>query len=175
MLYDLLVPLADQHTFFNVFRYITFRSAYATVTALALAFLLGPWLIRRLSVLGAGQPIRQEGPKAHYSKAGTPTMGGVLIIVAVVVPTLLWADLSQPFVQMVLVATLWMGGLGFLDDYLKVVKQKSEGLIAIQKVVGVHHAHLGAVFQGTLCRFRVPIHPVHHLGGDRCHQRGQSD
>lgn len=154
MLYDLLVPLADQHTFFNVFRYITFRSAYATVTALALAFLLGPWLIRRLSVLGAGQPIRQEGPKAHYSKAGTPTMGGVLIILAVVVPTLLWADLSQPFIQMVLVATLWMGGLGFLDDYLKVVKQKSEGLIAIQKIVG-------QVLLGVVLGVWLYMQPVH--------------
>ena len=89
MLYDLLVPLADQYTFFNLFRYITFRAAYATVTALVLAFLLGPWVIRKLRELKAGQMIRREGPEAHYAKAGTPTMGGVLIILATVIPTLL--------------------------------------------------------------------------------------
>ena len=99
MLYDLLVPLADEYTFFNLFRYITFRAAYATVTALVLAFLLGPWVIRKLRDLKAGQMIRQEGPQAHYAKAGTPTMGGVLIILATVIPTLLWADLSEPFIQ----------------------------------------------------------------------------
>ncbi|MGH2395339.1 MAG: phospho-N-acetylmuramoyl-pentapeptide-transferase, partial [Candidatus Limnocylindria bacterium] len=136
MLYDLLVPLADQYTFFNLFRYITFRAAYATVTALILAFLLGPWVIRKLRHLKAGQMIREEGPQAHYAKAGTPTMGGVLIILATVIPTLLWADLSEPFIQIVLVATVWMGGLGFLDDYLKVVKRQSKGLIAMQKIVG---------------------------------------
>ncbi|MFN2384216.1 MAG: phospho-N-acetylmuramoyl-pentapeptide-transferase [Gemmatimonadota bacterium] len=136
MLYDLLVPLAEDHTFFNVFRYITFRAAYATVTALLIAFVLGPWVIRKLRVLKVGQIIRQEGPESHYKKAGTPTMGGLLILVATVVPTILWADLREPFIQIILVATLWMGGLGFLDDYLKVVKRRSKGLIAMQKIVG---------------------------------------
>ncbi|HUF88723.1 MAG TPA: phospho-N-acetylmuramoyl-pentapeptide-transferase [Gemmatimonadota bacterium] len=136
MLYHLLFPFADQHAFFNVFRYITFRSAYATVTALLLAFVLGPWVIRKLRDLRAGQMIREEGPRAHQRKAGTPTMGGVLIIVAVVVPTILWADVSEPWIQIVLVATLWMGILGFLDDYLKVIKRRSKGLIAVQKLVG---------------------------------------
>jgi phospho-N-acetylmuramoyl-pentapeptide-transferase len=136
VLYDLLVPLADQHTFFNIFRYITFRAAYATVTALLLSFVLGPWVIRKLRALKAGQMIREEGPQSHQRKAGTPTMGGVLIIAAIVVPTLLWADLDEPFIQMVLVATLWMGGLGFLDDYLKVVKRRSRGLIGAQKIIG---------------------------------------
>lgn len=136
MLYDLLVPLADQHTFFNVFRYITFRAAYATVTALIIAFVLGPWVIRRLQALKAGQMIREEGPERHYQKAGTPTMGGVLIILSTVIPTLLWADLREPFIQIILVATLWMGTLGFLDDYLKVIKRRSRGLIATQKIVG---------------------------------------
>ncbi|MBW3660844.1 MAG: phospho-N-acetylmuramoyl-pentapeptide-transferase [Gemmatimonadetes bacterium] len=136
MLYHLFVPLADEYTFFNLFRYITFRSAYATVTALVLSFVLGPWVIRKLRALKAGQMIRAEGPQSHQRKAGTPTMGGVLILAAVVVPTLLWADLTDRFIQIVLVATLWMGGLGFLDDWLKVVKRRSRGLIAIQKIVG---------------------------------------
>ena len=154
MLYDLLVPLADQYTFFNLFRYITFRAAYATVTALVLAFLLGPWVIRKLRDLKAGQMIRQEGPQAHYAKAGTPTMGGVLIILATVIPTLLWADLSEPFIQIVLVATLWMGGLGFLDDYLKVVKRQSKGLIATQKIVG-------QVLLGVIIGAWLYLDPVH--------------
>ncbi|HUO99980.1 MAG TPA: phospho-N-acetylmuramoyl-pentapeptide-transferase [Gemmatimonadota bacterium] len=154
MLYDLLVPLADQHTFFNVFRYITFRAAYATVTALVLAFLLGPWIIRKLTALKAGQMIRQEGPEAHYKKAGTPTMGGVLIILATVIPTLLWADLGEPFIRIILVATLWMGGLGFLDDYLKVVKRQSRGLIAAQKIIG--QVLLGIVLGAWL--YLQPVH-----------------
>jgi phospho-N-acetylmuramoyl-pentapeptide-transferase len=154
MLYHLLYPFADQYAFFNVFRYITFRSAYATVTALLLAFVLGPWVIRKLRDLKAGQMIREEGPQAHLRKAGTPTMGGVLIIVAIVVPTVLWADISEPWIQMVLVATLWMGGLGFLDDYLKVVKRRSKGLIATQKIVGQ------ALF-GVLLGAWLYFEPVH--------------
>jgi len=157
MLYDLLVPLADEHTFFNVFRYITFRSAYATVTALAISFVLGPWVIRKLRALKAGQTIRAEGPERHLSKAGTPTMGGVLIILAIVLPTLLWADLGVPFVQIVLAATLWMGGLGFLDDYLKVVKKRSKGLIAIQKIVG-------QVLFGVLLGVWLHLSPAHGDG-----------
>lgn len=154
MLYDLLVPLADHHTFFNVFRYITFRAAYATVTALLLSFVLGPWVIRKLRELKAGQMIREEGPQSHQRKAGTPTMGGVLIIAAIVVPTLLWADLEEPFIQMVLVATVWMGGLGFLDDYLKVVKRRSRGLIGAQKIVG-------QVLFGVILGAWLYVTPVH--------------
>lgn len=154
MLYHLLFPLADQHQFFNVFRYITFRSAYATVTALLLAFVLGPWVIRKLRDLRAGQMIREEGPQAHQRKAGTPTMGGVLIIVAIVVPTFLWADVREPWIQIVLAATVWMGGLGFLDDYLKVIKRRSKGLIAIQKIVGQ------ALF-GVLLGAWLYLQPVH--------------
>ncbi len=157
MLYELLVPLAGHHTFFNVFRYITFRSAYATVTALLLSFLLGPWVIKKLRALKAGQMIREEGPQSHQRKAGTPTMGGVLIIAAIVVPTLLWADLRDPFIQMVVVATLWMGGLGFLDDYLKVVKKRSRGLIAIQKIVG--QVLFGILLGAWL--YLVPVHDTH--------------
>lgn len=154
MLFDFLVPLADYNTFFNVFRYITFRSAYATVTALVLAFVFGPWLITRLRTLGAGQPIRDDGPEHHQKKAGTPTMGGVLVILATVVPTLLWADLSQPFIQIILFATLWMGAVGFADDYLKVVKQRSKGLIAKQKLAG--QISLGVIL-GVWLHY-VPVH-----------------
>lgn len=154
MLYDLFVPLADEYGFLNLFRYITFRAAYATVTALVLSFVLGPWVIRKLRSLKAGQMIRAEGPESHQRKAGTPTMGGVLILVAVVVPTVLWADLSDRFVQIVLAATLWMGGLGFLDDYLKVVKKRSKGLIAIQKIVG-------QVLFGVLLGAWLYVDPIH--------------
>ena len=154
MLYHLLFPFADEYAFFNVFRYITFRSAYATVTALLLAFVLGPWVIRKLRHLKAGQMIREEGPQAHQRKAGTPTMGGVLIILAVVLPTVLWADIREPWVQIVIVATLWMGGLGFLDDYLKVVKRRSKGLIAVQKIVGQ------ALF-GVLLGVWLHLQPIH--------------
>ena len=154
MLYDLLVPLADEHTFFNIFRYITFRAAYATVTALILSFVLGPWVIRKLRALKAGQMIREEGPQSHQRKAGTPTMGGVLIIAAIVIPTFLWADLEESFIQMVLVATLWMGGLGFLDDYLKVVKRRSRGLIAAQKIIG-------QVLFGVILGVWLHLSPLH--------------
>lgn len=154
MLYHLLVPLANEYSFLNLFRYITFRGAYAMVTALVLSFLVGPWLIRKLRDLKAGQMIREEGPEAHRRKAGTPTMGGVLILLSVVVPTVLWADLTEPFIQIVLVATLWMGGLGFLDDWLKVVKRQSKGLIATQKVVG-------QVLFGILVGVWLHFQPLH--------------
>ncbi|HUP18556.1 MAG TPA: phospho-N-acetylmuramoyl-pentapeptide-transferase [Gemmatimonadota bacterium] len=154
MLYHLLVPLASDYTFFNLFRYITFRGAYAMVTALVLSFVLGPWMIRKLRHLKAGQMIREEGPEAHRRKAGTPTMGGLLVLVAVVVPTALWADLSEPFIQIILAATLWMGGLGFLDDWLKVVKRQSKGLIVIQKIVG-------QVLFGVLLGAWLFFQPIH--------------
>jgi phospho-N-acetylmuramoyl-pentapeptide-transferase len=154
MLYHFFAGLVDVDTFFNVFRYITFRAAYATVTALLLSFLIGPYLIRKLRELKAGQTIREEGPESHRAKAGTPTMGGLIILVATVVPTLLWADLRNPFIHLVLLATIWMGVLGFLDDYLKVVKRKSKGLIGRQKLIG---QILLAVLLGTLLHMR-PVH-----------------
>ncbi|MBA2566004.1 MAG: phospho-N-acetylmuramoyl-pentapeptide-transferase [Gemmatimonadetes bacterium] len=154
MLYHLLAPLVGVDTFFNVFRYITFRAAYATVTALLLSFLVGPPIIRKMRELKAGQTIREEGPRSHQSKAGTPTMGGLIILISTVVPTLLWADLSNPFIHLLLLSTIWMGVLGFLDDYLKVVKRKSRGLIARQKLIG--QALLG-ILLGALLYLR-PIH-----------------
>jgi phospho-N-acetylmuramoyl-pentapeptide-transferase len=117
----------------NVFRYITVRTAVASLTALALSFLLGPWMIRRLRELQVKQYIREEGPQRHHAKAGTPTMGGVLIVAAIVVPTLLWADLRNPCVILAVVATLAFGAIGFVDDYNKVVRRRNLGLTARRK------------------------------------------
>jgi phospho-N-acetylmuramoyl-pentapeptide-transferase len=136
VLYHFLVPLADYHIFFNLFRYITFRGAGAMATALVISFVLGPWIIERLRVLRVGQVVREEGPAAHLAKAGTPTMGGVLIIVATTVATLLWANLTSWNVIIAVVVLLWAGALGFLDDYLKVVRKRTEGLVARYKLVG---------------------------------------
>ncbi|MGA2193186.1 MAG: phospho-N-acetylmuramoyl-pentapeptide-transferase [Nitrospirota bacterium] len=128
MLYHLLYPLHDKVHAFNVFRYITFRFASAILTALLISFVFGPWVIRKLKELKVGQQIRQDGPESHYNKAGTPTMGGILILFAVVVPTLLWSDLTNRYVWLILAVTLAFGAIGFYDDYLKVVRKKSEGL-----------------------------------------------
>jgi phospho-N-acetylmuramoyl-pentapeptide-transferase len=134
MLYHLLFPLADQWGAFNVFRYITFRAAMAAVTALAISFLLGPWFIRTLRRLSVGQNIRDVGPQAHFIKAGTPTMGGVLILFALVVSTLLWSSLTNIYVWLCLGVTLGFGAVGFLDDYLKVKREQNLGLTSRQKI-----------------------------------------
>ena len=115
MLYELLVPLSETFSPLNVFRYITFRAAYATITALLIAFLLGPWVIARLRSLGIGQRIRRDGPETHLVKEGTPTMGGVLIVMATLIPTLLWADLRSPLIWTVVTVTASFGAVGFLD------------------------------------------------------------
>ncbi len=112
----------------NVFRYITVRTAVASLTALLISLLLGPWVIDRLRELQVKQFIREEGPKAHQKKAGTPTMGGVLIVAAIVIPTLLWADLRNLYVLLAVGATLSFGTIGFIDDYNKVVKRRNMGL-----------------------------------------------
>jgi phospho-N-acetylmuramoyl-pentapeptide-transferase len=132
----LLTPLADQHIFFNLFRYITFRAAGGMVTASLLAFILGPRMIRWLRQLRFGQVVREEGPESHLKKAGTPTMGGLLILVSTGVATLLWADVTNPYVLITLVVFLWLGMLGFLDDYLKVVRRRTEGLVGRYKLIG---------------------------------------
>jgi phospho-N-acetylmuramoyl-pentapeptide-transferase len=136
MLFHLLYPLRDEIALFNVFRYITFRAAAAIVTALLLSWLLGPWFIRTLRRLSVGQNIRELGPEAHQIKAGTPTMGGVLILFATLVPTLLWADLRNVYVWLVVLATTGFGVVGFLDDYLKVRRGRNLGLTARQKLFG---------------------------------------
>lgn len=133
MLYHLLVPLADRFAALNVFRYLTFRGAGAIVTALLLALALGPWFIRTLRKLSVGQNIREVGPATHHIKAGTPTMGGILILFAVAVSTLLWANLLNPYVWVALGVTVAFGAVGFTDDYLKVRRRRNLGLTARTK------------------------------------------
>jgi phospho-N-acetylmuramoyl-pentapeptide-transferase len=136
MLFELLYPLREHFFAFNVFRYITFRAAYATLTAFLLAFLLGPWVIAKLKSKGVVKLVRAEGPQTHHRKTGTPTMGGLLILAAVVIATLLWADLSSQQVRIALLATVWLGGIGFLDDYLQIVRRQPKGLVGRAKFAG---------------------------------------
>jgi phospho-N-acetylmuramoyl-pentapeptide-transferase len=134
VLYYLLVFLLRPHfSPLNVFRYITVRTAVASLSALLLSLLMGPWMIERLRDMQVQQYIREEGPKAHQKKAGTPTMGGVLIVASIVIPTLLWADLRNPYVMLAVVATLSFGTIGFVDDYKKVVRKQNQGLTAKKK------------------------------------------
>ncbi len=133
MLYWLLYPLHDSIGAFNVFRYITFRSALSTLTALVLSLGLGRFLIAKLRQLQVGQHIREEGPESHYSKKGTPTMGGILIIISVVIPTLLWADLANLFIWIAMAAMVSFGLIGFYDDYRKVTRKQNLGLTARAK------------------------------------------
>jgi phospho-N-acetylmuramoyl-pentapeptide-transferase len=135
--YYFLVPLTDESTVFNVFRYLTFRTGGAVMTALLISFFLGPALIRSLKLhQGKGQPIRDDGPQRHIlEKKGTPTMGGLLILLSLIISTLLWADLSNHFVWIVLMVTVCYGLLGFYDDYLKVTKQKTGGVSGKMKLV----------------------------------------
>jgi phospho-N-acetylmuramoyl-pentapeptide-transferase len=133
MLYHLLFRLHDVFVGFNVFRYITFRTAFAALTALLISFILGPWLIDRMKRIKAGQYIREEGPKSHQVKAGTPTMGGVLINVAILIPTILWADILNPYIWIILFVTASYAAIGFIDDYRKLVKKRNLGLTAKEK------------------------------------------
>ena len=128
MLFDLLPPLEPYFGALRVVRYITFRTAAASLTALAISLVLGPWMIAKLRDFQIGQVIRQEGPQSHRAKAGTPTMGGLLILTAAVAPTLLWADLSNPYVWIAVLATSLFGAVGFVDDYLKIVRRSHHGL-----------------------------------------------
>jgi phospho-N-acetylmuramoyl-pentapeptide-transferase len=129
MLYYLFFYVLHPHlSALNVFRYITVRTAVATASAFLLSLLMGPWVIERLRALQVKQYIREEGPKGHQKKAGTPTMGGVLIVASIVIPTLLWADLRNAYVLLATGATLAFGAIGFVDDYRKVVKKQNLGL-----------------------------------------------
>jgi phospho-N-acetylmuramoyl-pentapeptide-transferase len=134
MFYQLLYPLHTEYGAFNVFRYITFRTAMAVLTALCVSFILGPWLIRKLRQFQIGQEIREEGPKSHQTKQGTPTMGGILILTSVVLPTLLWADMANAFVWIAVASTVAFGVIGFTDDYLKIVRRHNLGLTARRKL-----------------------------------------
>ena len=135
MLYWLLyLKLFHYFPPFRIFRYLTFRTAFASLTALFTGLIVGPIVIRRLRDFQIGQYIREEGPQAHQKKAGTPTMGGLLIAIAILVPTLLWADLSNPFVWIAVFSTVAFGAIGFTDDYLKVVHHRNLGLTARAKL-----------------------------------------
>ena len=131
LLYQKLFPFFHP---FRIFRYLTFRTAFASGTALMIALFIGPYVIQKLREFQIGQYIREDGPQSHLKKTGTPTMGGVLILIAILVPTLLWSDPSNPFVWVAVLSTLAFGGIGFVDDYLKVVKRRSLGLTFRQKI-----------------------------------------
>lgn len=152
MLYIWLYPLHTEYGFLNVFRYLSFRIIYAAVTAFLIAFVLTPWLIRKLQEIKLGQQIRDDGPKHHLAKSGTPTMGGLLIIFAVFLSTLLWADVTKPYVWLVMVATLGFGAIGFTDDYLKFIKTRSKGLSPSQKFT----AQVGVALLIALALYFMP-------------------
>ncbi|AJE02370.1 phospho-N-acetylmuramoyl-pentapeptide-transferase [Geobacter pickeringii] len=136
MLYHLLYPLASDFRILNVFKYLTFRTIYAVITALVVSFIMGPWMIRKLEALQARQVIRTDGPESHLKKSGTPTMGGILILVSIVIPTLLWADLTSHYVWTTLFVIVGYGLIGFTDDYKKVVEKNPKGLSPRQKMAG---------------------------------------
>jgi len=136
----------------RVFRYTTFRTAFASLTALFLCIVLGPWLIHRLRQFQIGQYIREEGPRSHQKKAGTPTMGGVLIIISIVIPTLLWADLRFGYVWVAMAALLGFGWIGFLDDYAKVTQRRNLGISGRRKLA--YQFSLGFAFAAVLLVMR---------------------
>jgi len=155
LLYWLLYQVLYRHfSPFRIFRYLTFRTAFASLTALFMGMIIGPAIIQRLRDFQIGQYIREEGPKAHQKKAGTPTMGGVLIVVSVIVPTLLWADLTNRYIWLTVLATLAFGSIGFADDYLKMVHRRNLGLtgrtkLSLQILVAVLVAVVLILFQAS--------------------------
>jgi len=162
MLYHLLYPLHTTFSVFNVFRYITFRTIYASLTAFFICFLLGPWMIRKLGAMQVGQYIRDDGPKTHLDKAGTPTMGGTLIIISIVASILLWSDLTNYFVWIVLFVTIGYGTIGFIDDYLMQVKKQSKGLtvrkkLALQGIVALVTSFLVYVSPDFSTQVTIPF------------------
>lgn len=153
MLYHLLYPLTDIVSGFNIFRYITFRAAGATITAMIISLILGPYFIRLLKRHQLQETIRKEGPESHQKKAGTPTMGGLIILASIVIPSLLWADLTNFYVLLVLLVTVWLGLIGYMDDYLKVVKHQPKGMIGRKKLAG--QIILGLLF-GLFLTYMAP-------------------
>jgi phospho-N-acetylmuramoyl-pentapeptide-transferase len=136
MLFHLLYPLHTTYTFLNVFKYISFRTIYAALTALVISFLLTPWFIKKVRSLDIGQQIREDGPTSHLKKHGTPTMGGTLILFSLTLSALLWGDLTNPYLWVVILSTLGFGAIGFIDDHKKLVKRNSVGLKARYKMGG---------------------------------------
>ena len=132
LLYEKLFPFFHP---FRIFRYLTFRTAFASLTALLIALFIGPYVIQKLREFQIGQFVRDDGPQSHLKKTGTPTMGGVLICIAILLPTVLWSDPANPFVWIVVFSTLAFGAIGFADDYIKVVQRRSLGLTARAKLL----------------------------------------
>ncbi|MDR3751103.1 MAG: phospho-N-acetylmuramoyl-pentapeptide-transferase [Terracidiphilus sp.] len=153
LLYQKLFPFFHP---FRIFRYLTFRTAFASLTALLIALFIGPWVIQKLHEFQIGQFVREDGPKSHLKKSGTPTMGGVLIVIAILLPTLLWSDPANPFVWITVVSTLAFAAIGFADDYIKVVQRRSLGLTAKAKLFwqGLAGAAV-AIALVVLVQFRV--------------------
>lgn len=145
---------------FGVFKYITFRSALAAITALLISFVIGPIVIRKLHKLQIAEQAKVEGPKSHVLKAGTPTMGGLIILGSIVIPLLLWGDLGNFYVLLILFITIWLGVLGFTDDYFKVIKKKRKGLIARYKLIGQFCIGL---LVGAALYFSPQLHPFNSL------------
>jgi phospho-N-acetylmuramoyl-pentapeptide-transferase len=162
VLYHLLTPLTEYWGALRLFNYITFRAAGAVVTAIVLAFLIGPPIIRRLQGMQIHQGIREGTPDSHHEKKSTPTMGGLIILLAAIVPTLLWARLTNRYVWLALFVTAWMGGIGFLDDYLKLKQRregrKNEGLVERYKLIG-------QLSLGTILGVYLWIFPLSTLPG----------
>jgi len=154
MLYHLLYPLTKYVSGFNLFRYITFRAAGATVTAIFICLILGPFFIRLLRKFHIDEKIREEGPSSHQKKAGTPTMGGLIILSGIIIPTLLWADLSNFYILLVLLVTSWLGLIGYMDDYLKVVKNQPQGMVGRKKLMG--QIVIGLIF-GIFLLYVIPF------------------
>jgi phospho-N-acetylmuramoyl-pentapeptide-transferase len=152
MLFHLFAPFRTRITLLNVTRYITFRTGAATLFALAISLVLGPWMVRKLREFQIGQIIRVEGPQTHQLKAGTPTMGGLLILTAVLVPTLLWADLTNVFVWIAVLTTAGFGAIGFADDYLKITRRSHHGLRPLYKFIW--QLALGALVGAVLLLLR---------------------
>tara|TARA_Y200000002_G_scaffold264612_1_gene219796 strand:+ start:7113 stop:8216 length:1104 start_codon:yes stop_codon:yes gene_type:complete len=152
MLYQLLTPFKDSISLLNLFEYITFRAASASIAALFISFIIGPWVIHILQKNQIGEEIRSTGPESHMKKRGTPTMGGVIILMAVLLPTLLLGKLDSHLIKIIVFATIWMGIIGFIDDYLKVVKKMERGLIARYKIVG--QVSLGCIISFWI--FQIP-------------------
>lgn len=156
MLFHWLYPLHTSYGFLNVFKYITFRTFGASITSVLLAMLIGPSFIRFLQRNQMGQAVRDDGPKSHLSKQGTPTMGGGLILISIVVPTLLWADLTDKNVWIALATTLLFGFIGYIDDYRKVIKKNPKGLSVRQKLLGQTLIALGAAYLIYILRDTPP-------------------
>ncbi len=160
MFYFIFELLKDYISGINLLRYITFRAAWAAITALLISFIVGPYIIKKLRKYQIGEEIRADGPSTHLKKAGTPTMGGLIILAAVVIPTLLWARITNIYILIILLSTLWMGIVGFIDDYLKSVKKLPKGLVARYKLLG--QLSLGLII-GCILYFSPQIEEIKTL------------